>query len=211
MGNSGQKSMQNEIFNMKFTSKQLVRRYEKYEKQSNKRKKEVAKAVKDGNLEIAKEYAQMAIRDHKTGISFLGLSSKIDAVVSRLEAAERQRQITPMMSKAVHGMKSAMDSLNVDKLTETMGQFETIFEDLDVKAGYMDATMNGVSAASTPVDEVDKLMEQVAAENGLEVAAQLDAAGLVGSHTAKDIVAEPSKAKEDEINARLKELRAELG
>ena len=116
-----------------------------------------------------------------------------------------------MMSKAVHGMKSAMDSLNVDKLTETMGQFETIFEDLDVKAGYMDATMNGVSAASTPVDEVDKLMEQVAAENGLEVAAQLDAAGLVGSHTAKDIVAKPSKAKEEEINARLKELRAELG
>lgn len=211
MGNSSQKSLNNEIFNMKFTSKQLQKRYEKYEKQSAKRKKEVKKAVEAKNLDIAREYAQMAIRDHKTAIGFLSLSSKIDAVASKLESAERQRTLTPLMAQTVRGMKSAMDSMNVDKLTNTMTQFETMFEDLDVKTGYMDSTLNGVASASSPVDEVDDLMNQVAAEHGLEIAQNLDAAGMVGTMTAGDTVAEPSKQTEDASMQRLRALRAELG
>ena len=49
MGNSGS-NIQNEIFNMKFTSKQLQKRYQKYEKQSKKRRQEVKKAIEDDQV-----------------------------------------------------------------------------------------------------------------------------------------------------------------
>ena len=126
MGNSGS-NIQNEIFNMKFTSKQLQKRYQKYEKQSKKRRQEVKKAIEDGNVDIAKQYAQMAITDHKTGIKMLGLSSKLDAVAAKLESAQRMKQVSKQMASTVKGMEYAMKAMDVDKLTNTMSQFETMF------------------------------------------------------------------------------------
>ena len=98
--------------------------------------------------------------------------------------------------------------MDVDKLTSTMSQFENIFEDLDVKAGYMEQSMNGVTSSSTPIDEVDQLMEQVAAEHGLELASAIDEMGSVGTHTTS--VTELSNEKEAENKEKLRQLRAQL-
>ena len=207
MGNSSS-NIQDEIFNMKFTSKQLQKRYQKYEKQSKKRQVDVKKAIQDGNMDIAKEYAQMAIRDHKTAINFLSLSAKLDAVGAKLESAQRMKTVTRQMSTTVRGMEHAMKAMDVDKLTSTMSQFETIFEDLDVKAGYMEQTMNGATSSATPIDEVDQLMEQVASEHGLELASAIDEMGAVGTHTTP--VTELSDEKEAENKEKLRQLRAQL-
>tara|TARA_E500000178_G_C16753907_1_gene631625 strand:- start:121 stop:747 length:627 start_codon:yes stop_codon:yes gene_type:complete len=206
MGNSGS-NIQNEIFNMKFTSKQLQKRYQKYEKQSKKRRQEVKKAIEDGNMDIAKQYAQMAITDHKTGIKMLGLSSKLDAVAAKLESAQRMKQVSKQMASTVKGMEYAMKAMDVDKLTNTMSQFETMFDELDIKAEYMDQTMSGVQASTTPIDEVDQLMEQVASEHGLEIASAIDDMGVVGKTTAVD---ELSEEKEEENTEALRKLRAQL-
>ena len=206
MGNASS-NIDNEIFNMKFTSKQLVKRYQKYEKQSKKRQKDVKKAIEDGNMDIAKEYAQMAINDHKTGIKMLGLSSKLDGVAAKLESAQRMKTVTRQMASTVRGMEHAMKAMDVDKLTNTMSQFETIFEDLDVKAGYMEQAMNGATSSATPIDEVDQLMEQVAAEHGLEIASAIDDMGTVGTTTR---VTELSEEREEESAKKLRESRAQL-
>lgn len=54
-----------------------------------------------------------------------------------------------------------------------MDQFEHQFEDLDVRTQVMDSAMSGATTLSTPMDQVDQLIHQVAEENGLEVMAQL--------------------------------------
>ena len=92
------------------------KRYQKYEKQSKKRRQEVKKAIEDGNMDIAKQYAQMAITDHKTGIKMLGLSSKLDAVAAKLESAQRMKQVSKQMASTVKGMEYAMKAMDVDKL-----------------------------------------------------------------------------------------------
>ena len=50
-----------------------------------------------------------------------------------------------------------------------MDKFESQFEDLDVQTGYMEGAMAGTTTLSTPQDEVDGLMHQVADEHGLEL------------------------------------------
>lgn len=50
-----------------------------------------------------------------------------------------------------------------------MDKFESQFEDLDVQTQYMEGAMGNTTAMSTPQDEVDLLMQQVADEHGLEL------------------------------------------
>jgi charged multivesicular body protein 1 len=50
-----------------------------------------------------------------------------------------------------------------------MDKFEQQFEDLDVQTEYMENTMGQTTAMTTPQDQVEELMQQVADENGLEL------------------------------------------
>lgn len=54
-----------------------------------------------------------------------------------------------------------------------MDKFETQFTDLDVQTSYMEDTMSSTTATTTPQDQVDLLMNQVADEAGLEVQHEL--------------------------------------
>ena len=48
-----------------------------------------------------------------------------------------------------------------------MDRFEHEFENLDVQSGVMENTMNATTTLTTPQNEVDSLMKQVADEAGL--------------------------------------------
>lgn len=50
-----------------------------------------------------------------------------------------------------------------------MDKFESQFTDLDVQTSYMESTMSDTTALTTPQDQVDGLINQVADENGLEI------------------------------------------
>ncbi|KAJ0409923.1 hypothetical protein P43SY_005817 [Pythium insidiosum] len=86
------------------------------------------------------------------------------------------------MRGVVKGMDTVMASMNVEKISSTMDQFEKHFEDLDVFIALhslqdMEGAMSNGTSISTPVDQVDDLIQMVADENGLKVAGQLDSAG----------------------------------
>lgn len=50
-----------------------------------------------------------------------------------------------------------------------MDKFETQFSDLDVQTSYMEDTMQATNAVSTPQDQVDLLMKQMADEANIEL------------------------------------------
>lgn len=50
-----------------------------------------------------------------------------------------------------------------------MDKFESQFNDLDVQTSYMESTMSDTTALTTPQDQVDQLINQVADEAGLEI------------------------------------------
>ena len=54
-----------------------------------------------------------------------------------------------------------------------MDQFEKQFEDLDVQAEYIEQAMGQSTALTTPADQVDTLIQQVAEEHGLALSEQL--------------------------------------
>lgn len=85
-----------------------------------------------------------------------------------------------------------------------MDKFESQFEDMDVQADYMESSMNGANAVTTPQSEVDELLQQVADEAGLEMKHELGGAAV----PAESLPSPSQGVKEpDELMERLARLR----
>ncbi len=86
-----------------------------------------------------------------------------------------------------------------------MDQFERQFENLDVQSECVEAAMSSSMSLSTPPDQVDALMQQVADEHNLALALDMPAA-------AKQLAAPPTatgvSSPGDELSRRLAELKA---
>lgn len=86
-----------------------------------------------------------------------------------------------------------------------MDKFESQFEDLDVQTEYMEGAMAGTTTMTTPQNEVETLMQQVADEHGLELNQEL------GQLEPSKVLGDQAKHKEKDEDAllteRLKALR----
>jgi charged multivesicular body protein 1 len=84
-----------------------------------------------------------------------------------------------------------------------MDKFEQQFEDLDVQSQYMENSMGNTTTLTTPQDEVERLMHQVADEHGLELNMEMGNAPSSLTETA----ATEKTHESDGLNERLAKLR----
>merc|ERR1712100_119596 len=201
-------SLENQLFNLKFTSKQLIRMSKKCEKNEKAQKLKTKQAIEKGNMEGARIYAQNAIREKNQALNYLRLSSRIDAVAARVETAVRMRQVTASMQNIVIGMDKVMQTMDTQKITQIMDKFDQQFEDMDVRATYVENSMNQSATLSTPADQVDLLIQQVADEHGLEVADKLGTSAVPLSRPSAAAAAAAEPAQEDDLAERLMRLKS---
>eukprot|EP01061_Rhynchopus_euleeides_P005111 TRINITY_DN14350_c0_g1_i1.p1 TRINITY_DN14350_c0_g1~~TRINITY_DN14350_c0_g1_i1.p1 ORF type:complete len:201 (+),score=125.59 TRINITY_DN14350_c0_g1_i1:159-761(+) len=185
--------------NLKFASKQFARDSKKCEKEEKAEKSKAKKAIEKGNTEGARIYAQNAIRKKNEALNFLRLSSRLDAVQSRVDNAIKMRNVTKTMGGVVKGMDKALASMKYDEIARVMDKFEQQFEDLDVIVDYTESAMGQSSALTTPATEVDNLLSEIADEHNLDFDAQLP--GMEGKKVdplqeASDLSARLAKLKE---------------
>lgn len=93
-----------------------------------------------------------------------------------------------------------------------MDKFESQFADLDVQTSYMESTMSDTTALTTPQDQVDSLINQVADEAGLEIQHGLGEAKVPTEAIAAPAQAEAAAPKEEDsrLAERLRALRVSL-
>ncbi len=132
------------------------------------------------------------------------MASRIDAVSSRIETAVRMNAVTGAMKSVTKGMDKGLAAMNPEEISKIMDKFEQQFEDLDVKAEYMEGTMNATTATTTPAEQVDDLIMMVADENNLELGEAFSEMAPVGKLPEK----EKPAAEADDLEARLANLKA---
>ena len=76
----------------------------------------LAQALQQGNADGARIYASNAIRKKSEALNLLRLSSRVDAVASKIETAITMRQVAGNMTAVVRGMSRAADSMNLDQV-----------------------------------------------------------------------------------------------
>ncbi|KIO17792.1 hypothetical protein M407DRAFT_167660, partial [Tulasnella calospora MUT 4182] len=189
---------------LQFTAKTLNRQATKAQRDEKSEKTKLKKALQQGNTEGARIYASNAIRKKSESINLLRLSSRIDAVASRVETAVTMRQITGSMASVVKGMDKAMESMNLERISVVMDKFESQFADLDVQTSYMEDAMGATDAVSTPQDQIDLLLQQTAEENNIELAQGLKESALPEPATKQK---EKPVEEDDKLAERLRALR----
>ncbi|XP_023227232.1 charged multivesicular body protein 1a-like [Centruroides sculpturatus] len=188
-----------------FSCKQLERLSKRAEKDEKIQRNKLKKALMQQNLEGAKIYAENAIRKKNESLNYLRMASKIDAVSSKVQSAVAMKGVTKNMSGVVKALDKAINSMDLQKVSAVMEKFEQQFEDLDVRTSVLEDAMGSVTTTSTPLEQVDNLIQQVAEENGLEIMDKLAEGGSVPAGTVS--VGERSKAEEDSLSRRLAALR----
>ena len=173
---------------MKQQAKMLEREAAKVQQQEAKERQKILTELKKGNLEFAKVYAENAIRIHKEAVSIQRFSAKMGAVGAKLESAYRTQQVSMQIKNCVPQLESALKHMNKMKISEQMGSFERIFEDLDVKAADITGALDMVTGSSVQQDEVNSLLQQMMSEQGMDVGE-----GLAGA--AKGQIANPNAAQ----------------
>jgi charged multivesicular body protein 1 len=149
----------------------------------------------------ARIYAQNAIRKKNEALNYLRLASRIDAVAARMDTALKMNNVTQSMSSIVMGMDKVLESMNVNKIAQVMDKFEKQFDTLDVTSEYMENAMSTSTSSTTPEDQVNQLMVEVADEYGLEVSGEL---GGISTSSNK---ASAAANGQDDLSARLARLK----
>mmetsp|Transcript_6598 Transcript_6598/g.13577 ORF Transcript_6598/g.13577 Transcript_6598/m.13577 type:complete len:207 (-) Transcript_6598:910-1530(-) len=201
-------SLEDEMVNLRIVSKQMQRSSKKCEKNEKAALQKLKKAIQQGNHEGARIYGQDAIREKNQALNHLRMASRIDACSSRIETAVRMGQVTDGMKGVVKGMDKGLASMDINKISALMDKFEQQFEDLDVKTQYMEGTMNATTATSTPAEQVDTLIGQVADANNLELGEAFSQAGPVGKKTPTVKESTEEQPVADDLEARLANLRS---
>lgn len=104
-----------QIFNLKFTSKQLNKQSQKSSKEEKAERLKVKKAIEKGNLDGAKIYAQNAIRKKNESLNYLRLASRLDAVVSRLDTQAKMSSVNKSMAGIVKALDKSLASNNLEQ------------------------------------------------------------------------------------------------
>jgi charged multivesicular body protein 1 len=105
-----------QIFNLKFTAKQLNKQSQKSTKDEKVERIKVKKAIEKGNLDGAKIYAQNAIRKKNESLNYLRLASRLDAVVSRLDTQAKMQIVNKSMAGIVKALGKSLASNNLEQV-----------------------------------------------------------------------------------------------
>ncbi|KAJ6255230.1 charged multivesicular body protein 1b [Anaeramoeba flamelloides] len=193
--------MQNQLFQLKFTAKSLARQSRKCKKEEKKQLKLLKMAIRKGNQEGARIYAENSIRQKTQAISLLKLASRIDGVSSKLQIALTMKTLTRSMKGVVGNMSKAMEQMNLVEMSSVMDNFEQQFDDLGLMSETMGESMDMSMSTNTPNEEVDLLIQQASEEHGIITATKMGTVPLDEEQDNK------INTEEDDLLERLNRLK----
>ncbi|XP_041846690.1 charged multivesicular body protein 1b-1-like [Melanotaenia boesemani] len=197
-------NMEKHLFNLKFAAKELQRNSKKCDKEEKAEKTKVKQAIQKGNMEVARIHAENAIRQKHQSINFLRMSTRVDAVASRVQTAVTMNQVSKSMSGVVKSMDATLKSMNLEKISALMDKFENQSETLDVQTAQMEDVMSSTTTLTTPQNEVDLLLHEMADEAGLDLNLKLPP-GQTAS-----LASSEASVEQDELSQRLSRLRDQV-
>ncbi|XP_014835299.1 PREDICTED: charged multivesicular body protein 1b-1-like [Poecilia mexicana] len=105
------------------------------------------------------------------------------------------------MSAVFKSMDATLKSMNLEKISALMNQFERNFETMDVQAVLMEDTMGSTSTLTTPQNEVDMLLREMADEAGLDLSLALPPGQT------SPVTSTVASAEQEELSKRLSKVR----
>ena len=162
------------MFEFKMMGKSMAKESKKSEVQSKNLIKKVKDCIAKGDYEQAKVAASDAIRQKNMVKRYRVLASKIDTVAQRLQTAYQNQKLSEQMQSLTQQLLGAGNTMDIVKMTETMANFEKLFDDLDVNSNMVDQVFDNVNAGTVNEQEVNQLIGQIAQQNGMKLSEEFE-------------------------------------
>ena len=166
------------MFEFKMMAKQMQKESKKSEAQSKALIGKVKKCIEKGDYEQAKLAAADAIRQKNMVRRYRVLSSKVQTVAQRLQTAYQNQKLSEQMQNLTQQLLGAGNMMDIVKMTETMSNFEKLFDDLDINSNMMDQVFDNVNAGTVNENEVNQLIGQIAQQNGMKLSDEFEGVQL---------------------------------
>jgi charged multivesicular body protein 1 len=166
------------MFEFKMMAKQMEKESKKSESQSKALIGKVKKCIEKGDYEQAKLAAADAIRQKNMVKRYRVLSSKVDTVAQRLKTAYQNQKLSEQMQNLTQQLLGAGNMMDIVKMTETMSNFEKLFDNLDINSNMMDQVFDNVNAGTVNENEVNQLIGQIAQQNGMKLSDEFEGVQL---------------------------------
>lgn len=189
------------IFNLKLASKQMGKNAQRCSKQETLERAKCSKALRRGCVEAARIHAENCVRQRHQALTFLRLSSRLDAMATRLQGAKMARGLTRAMEGVTRAMDAALASMDLQRVVAVMERFDAQCDDLDV-ATAAGLDVDNVASSVVPQAQVEGLLAELADEAGIDVRVQLPQAAVDSVGAASLLVSD-----REELASRLKQLR----
>ena len=166
------------MFEFKMMAKQMQKESKKSEAQSKALIGKVKKCIEKGDYEQAKLAAADAIRQKNMVRRYRVLSSKVQTVAQRLQTAYQNQKLSEQMQNLTQQLLGAGNMMDIVKMTETMSNFEKLFDNLDINSNMMDQVFDNVNAGTVNENEVNQLIGQIAQQNGMKLSDEFEGVQL---------------------------------
>ncbi|KAF4251723.1 hypothetical protein CNMCM8980_005592 [Aspergillus fumigatiaffinis] len=195
--------------NVKLHSNRLKKEAARAEATFKSEKAKADKAMKNREFQIARIHAASAVREKRRQVTLRAEAARADVIINELKAAQSTRDTSRTLALASRGLDAASKSVNLETLVSHANNFLARSEDFKIASSAIEDVAQGVSMQEYGAEgeaEVDRLMEQLADEAGVDMRLALDA-----DAAPKEDVKEQKQADselEDGLGARLRALRA---
>ncbi|EEH21380.1 hypothetical protein PABG_03596 [Paracoccidioides brasiliensis Pb03] len=194
--------------------KMLASRSRKEAEKANKtRLSEEAKAsraMKNREFQIAQIHSQSAVREHHRYVSLRSEAAEAEVLVNDLKAAYSTRERARSLAYASKALEGASRTINLERVLATANSFLERSQDFKIASSAIRDVSQGVqeqSLGGEGKEEVDRLMQKLADEAGVDMREHLEAnaapEGEVGVREGAG-----KQKEEDGLDARLRALRA---
>ena len=184
------------------TSKHVGRQATKCIKMQGTEERKARDALAKGNISGARIFAENAIRNKNQAFSYMKLQSQLDAVASKVQAQEVRAQVANDMQSVTAALDTALGTMDVQQLAQTMDKFVGQSEDMDLQTKFMDSAIGESTTMSTPQNEVDGLLSRINDENALNQQHLIDGQSVPSTAAAAQQV-----GADDSLEARLAALQ----
>ena len=200
------KTLEDVLFKLKFTKKTLARDIKKCETRTNIETNKIKEDIIKNDYIAAQIHSENTIRQKNQRISFMRLSSRLDALVCRLELAVQNGKLTDNIVNIAYGLESIQENFTYRNVVGILSRFDTSFEDFDVTMNLMDKSIEDTTSNQIPKEDVIKLMQFVADTHQLKIQEQFMELDMYEIETKKKASIEEKK---DELEERFEILRKE--
>lgn len=202
---------------MKLHSNRLKKEALRAEATYKSEKAKADKAMKNHEFQIARIHAGSAVREKKRQVNLKAEAARADVIINELKAAQSTRDTSRTLALASRGLDAASKSVNLEHLLAHANNFLARSEDFKIASSAISDVAQGISQQEYGAEgesEVDRMMEQLADDAGVDLRNALEAEGAVAPKTdvkEQQAVAGGKHADaevEDALGARLRALRA---